>query len=1117
MELDTGPSADSGSGDTSALDGADAAVEPELPMPEDVPADDVVEPADIAPDVDDEDAPPPFDVVLPEGPPATALRRWTPALVNDVLIRVDARGLTAEVLGGISNTLTQWTDEEQPTRPLGIPGGLWCWDLNGNGALDPNEDFNTDGQGNKADCALHPVGIPTGHAGVAVTVNRGAHCDLRVWTLSGNAVFSVSWPESCQPAVWANGWLVVASADGTKGTLRLIDADTGAVKSTVSLSNPPTTVPTRVKTDTWAVGMLGKVQLFSVATGATAVVSLSDLVSLSGDRPTAVLPTDASRFAVTVWRTGDKPNSFGSNVRQFVLGDTVSEADFVITTPTEMWGAPVAGYFGTSAVLVAGGPGWLSGWNAANGALEWNQPSKLGTFTEAAIGKNGEVYAAEIAWDGNPEQSPGAQWRVLAYDPADGSSWEAAEGAEDVNVRWIGSPLLLCDLMVLQLIPDEDDESRRAFAKPCAEGLAPFAYARSSGTQANHGTVAQGLNCQAGAGVPPCTAGDGCVVNPDCDDQNKCTIDSCVSGLCSYKFIPGCCAKDQHCEDFDPCTLDGCLDGFCKYTFSDNCCESSSECIDTSPCTVDICNEGFCEHPVDPSIPGCCQNNSDCPSDPCTFGVCTDQGLCVTAKVEGCCALDWDCNDANECTKDVCTEQKCENTPTPEQFGCCVENDDCPEGTPCELTLCTDSACDYAQIEGCCFSDEDCNDDNPCTIDNCADQTCENTADLTLEGCCETDDDCASEDPCVLSWLCVANLCEDVVVECDDMDPCTNDLCEEGECKFEYDPNLVGCCTEDSQCFDGDLCTTDVCDPALGCQTLPIEGCCNEDIDCFDAKFQTNEFCEEAVCHVCESFTFQTSSAPVDIIFAVDQSVSMTDKIEAVRTYLNDFAAFVAAEALDFHVVLVATRYKGENKICVKPPLATENCGDTGQFMQLEIQVGSHDALNHIMDQYSEYADFLRPNSLRSFVVMTDDESQVSAETFDFFLKTQPGFDSYTVHSIVGLDLATCATGVGLIYKALAAATGGLVIDICSPNWTTTFDDLGKTVKTGTTSFALSWPPQTGSIDVSIDSAPVLNGVAWVHNADTNRIELLEPLPGPGAKIDVCYLPQADLTLISEE
>lgn len=65
---------------------------------------------------------------------------------------------------------------------------------------------------------------------------------------------------------------------------------------------------------------------------------------------------------------------------------------------------------------------------------------------------------------------------------------------------------------------------------------------------------------------------------------------------------------------------------------------------------------------------------------------------------------------------------------------------------------------------------------------------------------------------------------------------------------------------------------------------------------------------------------------PVDIIFAVDNSGSMTDEIVAIQNNINTgFADIIARSGLDYRVIMVAAHGNARvnQSICISSPLST--------------------------------------------------------------------------------------------------------------------------------------------------------------------------------------------------
>lgn len=196
----------------------------------------------------------------------------------------------------------------------------------------------------------------------------------------------------------------------------------------------------------------------------------------------------------------------------------------------------------------------------------------------------------------------------------------------------------------------------------------------------------------------------------------------------------------------------------------------------------------------------------------------------------------------------------------------------------------------------------------------------------------------------------------------------------------------------------------------------------------------------------------------VDIIWAVDSSASMFEEIAAVTNNLNNFATFIGAQSIDYHVILMGTTLGPPilclDCICIPQPLGGPNCTDGPRYRYIHEQVSSTDALELLVEHYPKYKDFLRPQTTKHFVVVTDDNSAKSADWFKAELAklTDPGFaKGFVFHSIVGYGTDTvdgCPTAAeyGEVYVTLSDETGGAKFPICEPNWTPIFTQLAQAV-----------------------------------------------------------------------
>lgn len=200
---------------------------------------------------------------------------------------------------------------------------------------------------------------------------------------------------------------------------------------------------------------------------------------------------------------------------------------------------------------------------------------------------------------------------------------------------------------------------------------------------------------------------------------------------------------------------------------------------------------------------------------------------------------------------------------------------------------------------------------------------------------------------------------------------------------------------------------------------------------------------------------------PADIIWAVDQSGSMNQETAYVQGKINDFAKAIGNTNIDYHVIMIAAT-TGGNAICVPTPLSGGSCGNGPRFRLVDQKVDSNDALNQIINQYSKYSDFLRPEATKHFVVVTDDNAtdkpMNSAGAFTTALAgLQPTgmFSKWIFHSVYAFGaipfvgcVGVFGTGAafGAVYDALIKQTGGAQGEICLGDWTPVFNAITAAV-----------------------------------------------------------------------
>ena len=328
--------------------------------------------------------------------------------------------------------------------------------------------------------------------------------------------------------------------------------------------------------------------------------------------------------------------------------------------------------------------------------------------------------------------------------------------------------------------------------------------------------------------VSECAPGDGCFLDK-CDDNEDCQSGWCVQYLGESICTQTCteeCPTGWNCKQVagtDPDVIYICVSGYA------NLCRP---CSGNADCTSIGAIEDAC---LDYGEGGNFCGGSCGPDESCPWGFSCQEISTIQGAVLSQCVAD-----TGECP---CTDNSVSlGLATP----CSITND---AGTCDGLRVCTEdglSDCDAAvpALETCNGVDDDCDGDvdepdlvegafihlcddgNQCTADKCLeDQGCVNEP---LEG-----GDCSDGNPCTVADLCTAGVCAGDPVQCDDENPCTDNICTEtGGCEY---PAAVGPCDDGNPCTVADQCSDTLC------AGTPVSCDCQTDDDC--SAFEDGNVC----------------------------------------------------------------------------------------------------------------------------------------------------------------------------------------------------------------------------------------------------------------------------------
>lgn len=230
--------------------------------------------------------------------------------------------------------------------------------------------------------------------------------------------------------------------------------------------------------------------------------------------------------------------------------------------------------------------------------------------------------------------------------------------------------------------------------------------------------------------------------------------------------------------------------------------------------------------------------------------------------------------------------------------------------------------------------------------------------------------------------------------------------------------------------------------------------------------------------NACKVMTSQASlgSKPVDIIMLIDNSGSMTSEIQAVEENVNThFAQIIEASGLDYRVILIAKHgtASADQSVCIKAPLSGTTCNPVpttpvngARFFHYDVEISSTNSLTKLLQTYDltdvngfapgGWKGWLRADSMKTIIEITDDESSITADSFEqqLFQKAGADFGSassrrYIFHSIIGITPSSPATAAwqpnqpkvgqkcssaanpGARYEDLSLRTGGLRFPVC--------------------------------------------------------------------------------------
>lgn len=299
-----------------------------------------------------------------------------------------------------------------------------------------------------------------------------------------------------------------------------------------------------------------------------------------------------------------------------------------------------------------------------------------------------------------------------------------------------------------------------------------------------------------------------------------------------------------------------------------------------------------------------------------------------------------------------------------------------------------------------------------------------------------------------------------------------------------------------------------------------------------------------------EDIFFQEPTDQVDILWVIDNSLSMTDEQNEVGDKFQSFITSLEDSKLDFHVGVVTTdtdnTAQNGRLMGVTPGTVTVIGNDTPDYVQVFqqlVQVGTDgsdkergiDAAYKALSEplISDYnAEFRRDGANLSIIYVSDEndctdrgalagqdgeacyqhsEALVSMKDLIADYKTLEQVNTRVlVSAIVGPEIVDNCDGAvpGFRYQTMAEAFGGLQGSICEKDFSEIMSELGLAVSGVLTSFQLSYPAFEGSLEIYVDEAAIPEDPVsgWTYDAEYWIVRFDgDYVPPRGSKITALY------------
>lgn len=267
-----------------------------------------------------------------------------------------------------------------------------------------------------------------------------------------------------------------------------------------------------------------------------------------------------------------------------------------------------------------------------------------------------------------------------------------------------------------------------------------------------------------------------------------------------------------------------------------------------------------------------------------------------------------------------------------------------------------------------------------------------------------------------------------------------------------------------------------------------------------------------------QTFTAAGANSAVDIVIAVDTSISMVEEMVSIEQNMGAFLNQLASGSLDAKVSLIGKASEksdpwGRGEIFNFPPNLPAD-----RFTMVDQLVHSVDAINILTRFFAGQYGFpfpLRNGVPLEIIIISDDNGvnmpMMTGNTAAEFVP--PANKAYTVNAIVGMKAGkdpnnpSCdITRPGTEHQILVQQTKGTLLDICQTDWSALLKNLSDNIIDRNAGYVLQYAPKTSqTITVKVNGVEVPKG-NYTIDAQTKSLKFNDNYTVPAsATIEVTY------------